>query len=679
MTDHHSEHHHKHDAAKHDAAKHDTAKHDIEKDSESVSFDSTSVAKFFKEKWPLLVLSFLILVSLFGTFFLFGEYKTSGRVFNLDAPSIGYHNMKENEYLSQAVNMPVNHDYFRRIMHIFGMESGPGYFEEYPQMPILPWMFLISWGIFGFHFWAARIIIVLFSLGSVVLIYLLAKKLTKDNEFVSILAAALFSILPLGVFFGRNIQPEMPALFGILFAMYFFVRWIDSWKTSDIAWSAFGFMLAGQFKPTFFICVIPLLVIFPYKDFFARMKHHKEKFLFLKQAGIFVLILLPFILWNFVISAMLNTKQGLLVGTFGRVSLFRIFSSSYWVDAWPALNAYIRDNYAVWYLAFAVLGILFILFTRPKSRLSKFFVAYAIAIIPYFMILADYVKGHSYYQMPFLPLICIAAAYFIFAVCDVGRQVLLQKSFNGFFGFALVYSVILAVIFAVVRNYVAKYLPFKSSLFVGSLYVFLFMIVLLFLFFGIAKWFSNTKVFGAKSFMIIISISMIIMTLPAVKAFTDAQYNTIFYGLDGVGDYMKKNSVPTDRLFWEGHAQSLGACFNSDRRCGAAANLSDIIYGESELNFSWYFLHGDVGINNLYNKKDVFPYVQDNYELVQVTFISQDGKSLSRPTTYLLKKGGRSDLLNLSNNRVFQQQISLFKTYQTAHGPVYLLSAQVQR
>ena len=121
-------------------------------------------------------------------------------------------------------------------------------------------MILLSWKSLDGSFVAARILIVLLSTLSIYMIYLVAKKLVK-NEYIALLSALLFAILPLGVFFGRNIQPESPALFFLLLGTYFYLAWLDNSKTKSAVYSGLAFAVCGLFKYTFLIIFIPLIAI----------------------------------------------------------------------------------------------------------------------------------------------------------------------------------------------------------------------------------------------------------------------------------------------------------------------------------------------------------------------------------------------------------------------------------
>lgn len=530
-------------------------------------------------------------------FLLLGFY---WRFYHIDFPSIGYHNMKENEYLSQALNQYRYGDYLRRRMHIFGLDAGPGYFEEYPQMPILPWMILISWKLFGIKFWAARIIMILFSLGSVLLTYILAKKLTK-NEYISLLSAFLMAYLPLGIFFGRNVQPESPALFFMLLSTIFFIDWLEAPNYKNSFFLGISLAMTAIFKYTFLIILIPWLGLVYGKISLAYFKENWKSMW--KLILIILIAFSPAPLWIY-FSKFLNTQITVFEGTFNRVDLFRIFTSGYWAEFTPILRSYILDNYTVWFFWLAVLGIIFFVL-KFKTRFSKFMLLYFISIIPYAMILADYVKGHSYYQMPFLPLVAMSGAYFIYNIGSILAQSTKMK--------------------------LAIFIP-----------------------------------------LIIIPISY-----PKVQQHLNAQYATIFYGLDVAADYLKQNSDQNDRFYVATlHPQSYGVCFLADRRCaGAPANITMYKLGEDNRSMKWLMVHfSGGGIQALQQDPAVFDHVQGSYSVVQMGVV-RSGQGLA-PVYMILKKGGSSNLTDLSNNEVLKHQPRTAKVYDTPFGNVEFYTIQ---
>lgn len=484
-----------------------------------------------------LKLSYLFLL----VFVVFGIYL---RCFHLDFPSIGYHNMKENEYLSIAYHYydgPSSFfDYFRRESFLCNWQTDNCYFEEYPQMPIIPWMMFLFWEVFGVNLWLPRLIIVLFSVLTIPLIYFLVKELS-DNEYLSLVSSFIFSFLPLAVFFGRNLQPETPALFFLVFGLLFGVRWCKNPNLQDAVLAGVGFCFSALLKPTFLIGAIALMPLIP----FSRVK---DKTVW-KQVGVIALIMFFFVVWNFWISTALNVNESLFGGTLNRVDLFRPFTGKYWNEYYETIKAYTADNYAGWYLWFAVLGFVMMLF--KWSRLSRFCLGYLFALVPYLMILADYFKAHSYYQMPFLPLVCICSGYFIFFIGQVIR--------------------------AVVK---IRFLQYASIL-------------------------------------------LLIPTMSAVELHTNAQWNTVFFGLDVAGDYINKHVPEQNWIFVNGHAQSFGACFASKRGCtGVMSNLTQFKLSEERHNISLIYLHS-VGIPQTQSYPEVWQYISENYHLAHAGFVKQ--------------------------------------------------------
>ena len=353
------------------------------------------------------------------------------RIHNLDSPPIGYHNMKEIEYLSEAKEFFYHDDYLHRRISFLGMMSptGPGNFEEYVQLPIIPWLTLFTWKIFDIQIWLPRLIIVLFSLGSIPLSYYLSNELTEKKE-ISVVAAFLMAIMPLSVFFGRNIQPETPALFFMLLSSYHYLKWTKNLSSKYLLVSLMAFSIGGLFKYTFMIFAIPLLFLFP----FDKIKNETNRDKFLRQIPLIILSISPLFLWA-LFSKFTNLNSEHLF-TFFRINIFEIFTSEYWGKYFAIIKAYLFSNFTVFYAGLALIGVLFC-FRESKTSLSKFIMGCTFMAIPYSMILSDYIRQHSYYQMPFLPLVCLASAYGMYKISEVKLN--LNKN--------LKYSIIIGLIF----------------------------------------------------------------------------------------------------------------------------------------------------------------------------------------------------------------------------------------
>lgn len=123
----------------------------------------------------------------------FGAYLRS---YHMDYPSIGYHNMKENEYLSMAHHY--FHEGFSLERKVFFYDDRD--FDTYAQVPLISYVAALVWEVTGENVWSVRLQMILFSLGSIFLSFVLTQQLSKDKT-LSLLTALVMAILPLNVFF----------------------------------------------------------------------------------------------------------------------------------------------------------------------------------------------------------------------------------------------------------------------------------------------------------------------------------------------------------------------------------------------------------------------------------------------------------------------------------------------
>jgi 4-amino-4-deoxy-L-arabinose transferase-like glycosyltransferase len=114
--------------------------------------------------------------------------------------------------------------------------DGPGYAEM--EFPVVPWTMAAFYKIFGYHEVIGRILIYAFSLLTLLIFFLLARRLLPSW---GAMAASLFFVLsPLAVRVSNSLQPEGPMLFFYIAAAYAFIRWLeaDRWIWYGAALSA---------------------------------------------------------------------------------------------------------------------------------------------------------------------------------------------------------------------------------------------------------------------------------------------------------------------------------------------------------------------------------------------------------------------------------------------------------
>ncbi len=138
-----------------------------------------------------------------------------------------------------------------------------------------------------------RMISVIFSLGSIVGIYLLVKEILDEK--IALISAAVMAFLPFNIYYSRAVLPEPKLIFFSLFASLFAYRFIHKGKWSDwFFWIITG-SLATLLKPMWLIIFGPALI-------WAAIRIRKGGiFNFdwgLKFALGWVAVLAPFFLWR---------------------------------------------------------------------------------------------------------------------------------------------------------------------------------------------------------------------------------------------------------------------------------------------------------------------------------------------------------------------------------------------
>lgn len=346
----------------------------------------------------LFILSVLILVLLLG--FLLRSY-------NINFPSIGYHNMKENDLLSIAQEMERTGDFItRRVYFLNGFEEEPKV-KLFPQVPLIPYQILLSWRLFGENLWGPRLLNVVFGVLSILVVYFIGRLLFK-GAVLSLCCAFFLSIMPLAVFYSRNIQPESPGFFFMVAANLFYLRFIRFFKKSDFFLGGILFSIAWLYKLSFIIGALPFIFCLPYANLF---KGKKES---LKYAALFILSYVTILIVTLWLMRIGEWKFHPAV----RLDLWKIFTLSYWNEYGRQIWWYAHaENFTPVYIILASLGIIFAM-ARPKELVNRYILGWAVTIIPYGMIFQNLINQHNYYQMPLLILVCVSSVNAIFYISE---------------------------------------------------------------------------------------------------------------------------------------------------------------------------------------------------------------------------------------------------------------------
>ncbi|MBF0463603.1 MAG: glycosyltransferase family 39 protein [Nitrospirae bacterium] len=344
---------------------------------------------FLKTKYPAIIL----IVALAYGFYL--------RSYHIDYPSVGYHNMKENQHLSETLNFYKTGISIHRQVYFQEADRDIPYYEEYPQLPFIPAIGDVLWKIFGVSYWLMRIQMIAYSLGTIVISCIFVKRLTDDTN-LSLLTAVYMAIMPLNVFFGRNIQPESPCLFFVMLFYLLFFEWVEkpSFKYSFL--SALSLSIAAMAKMSFLVPAIAVIGFIPLRETIKKVRAAKMKSVY----GFLIFATVPFYVW---LTKITNINETLTEGSIHKIKIFEPFTLNFWKINSATLMSFFVDNYTIFNGILMFGGLLLLPLAYKKAR--GFFSFYLISLVCYISVFNFYFKEHSYYQMPYVFLAAFLMAY----------------------------------------------------------------------------------------------------------------------------------------------------------------------------------------------------------------------------------------------------------------------------
>ncbi len=382
----------------------------------AVQEDSFTLPKI---KWSMILLLIIII---------FGFYL---RLYHIGYPVIGYHNWKETHYLTEARSF-AREGFFQY-----------GFFAPYTDYPIgpdpsgihpdtfpLPQIIIaLLFKIFGISLLLARIVPLLFSVATILVIYLLAKELFKREDF-ALVSALLFAINPLFIFFGRYVMLDSAALFFMLLSGYLFLRWKENDQGKYLILTSVFLTLATLTKYTYFIIGIPMLLSFP----FSRLKEWRQRLKTFLPAALIPLLVPIWILYMTTIPG----EYGLKEAASGETVRFGTLTDS---EFWMIMKSYAADNYTLIGVVLSFIGLALLLLSFRKSEGHRFLAYYFIGVLGWFFVLSYKLSGHSYHQYPIAPLFIFAVAY-LFVLVGSTIQKLVKFKFTSIVVILLLFALI---------------------------------------------------------------------------------------------------------------------------------------------------------------------------------------------------------------------------------------------
>lgn len=122
-------------------------------------------------------------------------------------------------YIGQAVNC-------EEVTNLLDLT----FYQHHP--PLFPLLVTLNFSLFGESELATRLVPILSCLGSIILLFVLSRKVYGER--VAVIATILFGTFPGILFFGRKPGYEAPALFCILLSLWFYFRLLESRRANHL-------------------------------------------------------------------------------------------------------------------------------------------------------------------------------------------------------------------------------------------------------------------------------------------------------------------------------------------------------------------------------------------------------------------------------------------------------------
>jgi Dolichyl-phosphate-mannose-protein mannosyltransferase len=145
--------------------------------------------------------------------------------YEITEPFVGHHDWNS-AWMSSAARNHLRYGYTRTRLAVIENNDlvPPEWFRYYTDHPpLVPLFVSLVFRFIGEHEWAARLVPIMFSLGSTVLVYLLGVAL--GGRRLGLLSAFVYALLPMTAYFGRVLNHEAPTNFFALATALAYLRW----------------------------------------------------------------------------------------------------------------------------------------------------------------------------------------------------------------------------------------------------------------------------------------------------------------------------------------------------------------------------------------------------------------------------------------------------------------------
>lgn len=320
------------------------------------------------------------------------------RLYKIDTPLADWHSWRQTD--TASVSRSFYQEGFNPFLPRYNDMSGvaqdpvpnPGRYRlvEFPIYNSLVYLgYLINGGV---DEQIARFVTILFSLGSIIFVYLISRR--HFGNITGLLSAVIFAFLPFNVFYSRVVLPEATGVFFSLGMFYFGDLWICK-ETRRGFWLAVVFgALAFLTKPFALFYLLPLLHLYYQRE--GQWWPIPKRYLWY-LTGIFF----PIVAWRLWILQHpegIPASNWLFNGTGIRLrpAFFR----------WIVGDRFGREILGVAGTFLFTIGLLF----KPRFPQNWMLHLFALSLLSYLVVFATGNVQHDYYQVALVPALAIFVA-----------------------------------------------------------------------------------------------------------------------------------------------------------------------------------------------------------------------------------------------------------------------------
>lgn len=310
----------------------------------------------------------------------------------LDNPPAEYHGWRQSDTEAMARNFIVgNGSIFYPQLNYDG--APPNYAQL--EFQLTTFFIAILYRLFGYYYFLARLVPLVFFLGSAYYLYRLAKDL--EGQEAGWLTLVVYGMFPFSVIFSRAIMPEAAALFFLIGGVYYFLVWQKNERRWTLLLLGAGFtaLAISQKIPAIYIGVPMAYLVF-----------HKDGLAALRKSSVWIfmfLSLVPNILYFIWLEGVAQTNYVTGIATNLLLPAWR--EGGIALEAWDFLSKALLRAYTPLGLLLALVG----LFCQ-RNRQKRFIWAWAIAAILEIVFVAAVIQL-DYYLLLIAPLVALLAGF----------------------------------------------------------------------------------------------------------------------------------------------------------------------------------------------------------------------------------------------------------------------------